>query len=200
MIENVLVRKNVSLKIKITVKSLISVGIVALAVLLPQLVHLIAGQPGGVQWLPMYLPVLIGGCLLGWAWGLGLGIVSPIASYLITLAFGNPMPALARLPFMVVELAVFAAVSGLFSKKIAKNGWMAFPAVLLAQVAGRTVFMLLVLIFQSVAPFKPAVIWSQIQTGLLGMVLQAVIVPFIVMGLKLILDKNKNDRSTNSEE
>ncbi len=200
MIENVLVRKNVSLKIKITVKSLISVGIVALAVLLPQLVHLIAGQPGGVQWLPMYLPVLIGGCLLGWAWGLGLGIVSPIASYLITLAFGNPMPALARLPFMVVELAVFAAVSGLFSKKIAKNGWMAFPAVLLAQVAGRTVFMLLVLIFQSVAPFKPAVIWSQIQTGLLGMVLQAVIVPFIVMGLKLILDRNKNDRSTNSEE
>lgn len=200
MIENVLVRKNVSLKIKITVKSLISVGIVALAVLLPQLVHLIAGQPGGVQWLPMYLPVLIGGCLLCWAWGLGLGIVSPIASYLITLAFGNPMPALARLPFMVVELAVFAAVSGLFSKKIAKNGWMAFPAVLLAQVAGRTVFMLLVLIFQSVAPFKPAVIWSQIQTGLLGMVLQAVIVPFIVMGLKLILDRNKNDRSTNSEE
>lgn len=200
MIENVLVRKNVSLKIKITVKSLISVGIVALAVLLPQLVHLIAGQPGGVQWLPMYLPVLIGGCLLGWAWGLGLGIVSPIASYLITLALGNPMPALARLPFMVVELAVFAAVSGLFSKKIAKNGWMAFPAVLLAQVAGRTVFMLLVLIFQSVAPFKPAVIWSQIQTGLLGMVLQAVIVPFIVMGLKLILDRNKNDRSTNSEE
>ena len=136
MIENVLVRKNVSLKIKITVKSLISVGIVALAVLLPQLVHLIAGQPGGVQWLPMYLPVLIGGCLLGWAWGLGLGIVAPIVSYLITLAFGNPMPALARLPFMVVELAVFAAVSGLFSKKIAKNGWMAFPAVLLAQVAG----------------------------------------------------------------
>ena len=200
MIENVLVRKNVSLKIKITVKSLISVGIVALAVLLPQLVHLIAGQPGGVQWLPMYLPVLIGGCLLGWAWGLGLGIVSPITNYLITLAFGNPMPALARLPFMVVELAVFAAVSGLFSKKIAKNGWMAFPAVLLAQVAGRTVFMLLVLIFQSVAPFKPAVIWSQIQTGLLGMVLQAVIVPFIVMGLKLILDRNKNDRSTNSEE
>ncbi len=76
------------------------------------------------------------------------------------------MPADARLPFMVVELAVFAAISGLFSKKISQNGWMAFPAVLLAQVAGRTVFMLLVLIFQSVTPFTPAVIWSQIQSGL----------------------------------
>lgn len=48
MIENVLVRKNLSLKVKITVKSLISAGIIALAVILPQLVHLALGQPGGV--------------------------------------------------------------------------------------------------------------------------------------------------------
>ncbi len=193
MIENVLARKRLSFKLKITVKSLISVGIVALAVILPQLVHLVAGQAGGVQWLPMYLPVLLGGCLLGWAWGLGVGIASPIVSFLITLAFGNAMPAIARLPFMAIELAVFGAVTGLFAKKIAGNGWLAFPAVLLAQVAGRTVFMLLVLIFQSVTPFTPALIWSQIQTGLLALVLQAVLVPFLVMGLKLLLDKEKKD-------
>ncbi|HBD05996.1 MAG TPA: hypothetical protein DCY93_01105 [Firmicutes bacterium] len=193
MIENVLVRKNVSLKLKITIKSLISVGIVALAVILPQLVHLALGQPGGVKWLPMYLPVLLGGCLLGWKWGLGIGLASPIVSFLITSAFNNPMPALARLPFMVAELSVFALVSGLFSKKITENGWMAFPAVLLAQVSGRATFMLLVLIFQSVTPFTPELIWSQIQTGLLGMVLQAVLVPFMVMGLKLLLNRDKND-------
>jgi len=193
MIENVLVRKNVSLKLKITIKSLISVGIVALAVILPQLVHLALGQPGGVKWLPMYLPVLLGGCLLGWKWGLGIGMASPIVSFLITSAFNNPMPALARLPFMAIELSVFALISGLFSKKINENGWMAFPAVLLAQVVGRATFMLLVLIFQSVTPFTPELIWSQIQTGLLGMVLQAVLVPFIVMGLKLVLNRDKND-------
>ena len=193
MIENILTEKNFSLKMKITAKSLISTGIVALAVILPQLVHLALGQAGGVQWLPMYLPVLLGGCLLGWVWGLGIGIASPVVSFLITFAFGNPMPALARLPFMVAELAVFASVSGLFAKRISENGWLAFPAVLLAQVSGRSVFMLLVLIFQSVTPFTPAVIWAQIQAGLLGMVLQAVLVPFIAMGLKLILDRNKND-------
>lgn len=191
MLENVLVKRNCSLKVKITVKSLISAGLVILAVVLPQLVHLIAGAPGGAQWLPMYLPVLIGGCLLGAVWGMGIGVASPIVSFLITLAFGDPMPAAARLPFMVVELAVFAAVSGLFSKKIAASGWMAFPAVLLAQVAGRTAFMLLVLIFRSVTPFTPQMIWVQIQMGLLGMVLQAVLVPFIVMGLKALLDKEK---------
>lgn len=130
---------------------------------------------------------------MGWAWGLGIGVASPVVSFLITLAAGNPMPAAARLPFMIAELAVFAAVSGLFSKKIAANGWLAFPAVLLAQVCGRTAFMLLVLIFQSVTPFTPAVIWSQIQTGLLGMLLQAVIVPFAVMGLGLLLNRDKND-------
>lgn len=64
-------------------------------------------------------------------------MLSPVVSFLITSAFGNPMPALARLPFMVAELAVFAAVSGMFSEKIVKNAWLAFPAVLLAQVAGR---------------------------------------------------------------
>lgn len=193
MIESVLVRKNVSLKTKITIKSVISAIIVALAVALPQLVHLIAGQAGGVKWLPMYLPVLLGGCLLGWAWGLGIGIASPIASFLITSAFSNPMPALQRLPFMIVELAVFAAVSGLFSKKIAENGWMAFPAVILAEVAGRAAFMLLVVIFEAVTPFTPAVIWQQIEAGLLALVLQAVIVPFVVMGIKKVTDGKNND-------
>ncbi|MDE7464342.1 MAG: ECF transporter S component [Clostridiales bacterium] len=193
MLENVLSKRNCSLKVKITVKSFVSLGLVVLAVVLPQIIHAALGASGGVQWLPMYLPVLLGGCLLGTLWGLGIGIASPVVSFLITLAFGDPMPAAARLPFMAAELAVFAAVSGLFSKKIAQNGWFAFPAVLLAQIAGRATFMLLVLIFQAVTPFTPAVIWGQIQTGLLGMVLQAALVPFIVMGLKKLLDRDKND-------
>ena len=181
------------MKLKITIKSLVSIGIVALAVILPQLVHLVAGQPGGVQWLPMYLPVLLGGCILGWRWGLGVGIASPVASFLITSSFGNPMPAAARLPFMIAELAVFAVVSGLFSEKISENGVYAFPAVLLAEVCGRGVFMLLVVAFQSITPFTPAAIWAQIQSGLLALVLQAVIVPIIVIGLKKLTDGEKND-------
>lgn len=193
MLENVLARRNVSFKIRITVKSLVSAGIVALAVLLPQLVHLAFGQAGGVQWLPMYLPVLLGGCLLGTWWGLGVGVAAPLVSFAITSAIGNAMPAASRLPFMVAELAVFAAVSGLFSKKIAANGWMAFPAVLLAAVSGRTVFLLLVLLFQGVAPFSPALVWAQIQTGFIGLILQAVVVPFVVMGLKVLLDRDRHD-------
>lgn len=193
MLESILARKDVSVRTRITVKSLVAVGVVALAVLLPQLVHLAAGASGGVRWLPMYLPVLLGGCLLGTWWGLGVGLVSPLASFAITSAMGSAMPAAARLPFMMAELAVFAAVSGLFSKKIAENGWMAFPAVLLAAVSGRAFFLLLAVIFQNVAPFTPAMIWSQIQTGLLGLVLQAVLVPFIAMGLRVLINRDKSN-------
>lgn len=196
MIENALNARNVSVKLKITVKSLIAAGLIALAVTLPQIVHIAAGAEGGMKWLPMYLPVLLGGCLLGVRWGLGIGIASPLISFFITSLAASPMPAAARLPFMIAELAVFAAVSGLFSKKIAENGWTAFPAVLLAAVSGRAFFMLLAVIFMAVAPFTPATVWSQIQSGFIGLLLQAVVVPFIVMALSRILRRRNDNEKT----
>lgn len=194
MIENVLTLKNASVKVKVTVKTLVSLGVIALAVILPQIFHLAVGGTSGMTYLPMYLPVLIGGCLLGAWWGLGVGVASPVVSFLITLAFGDPMPALARLPFMAAELAAMAAITGAFSGAIAKNGWMAFPAVLLALVGGRLLFLGLVAVFRTVSALSVAVVWAQIRTGLVGLVLWAVVAPFIVMGLrKLILKDEKND-------
>ncbi len=194
MIENVLTLKNASVKVKVTVKTLVSLGVIALAVILPQIFHLAVGGTSGMTYLPMYLPVLIGGCLLGAWWGLGVGVASPVVSFLITLAFGNHMPALARLPFMAAELAAMAAITGAFSGAIAKNGWMAFPAVLLALVGGRLLFLGLVAVFRTVSALSVAVVWAQIRTGLVGLVLWAVVAPFIVMGLrKLILKDEKND-------
>lgn len=191
MIESVLVRKNVKPAARITVKALISAGIVLLAVLLPQFMHLVSGSEGGAKWLPMYLPVLLGGCLLGWRWGLGVGILSPVVSFGFTSLTGNPMPAAARLPYMMAELAVFAAVSGLFSAKISENGWMVFPAVLLAQASGRVCFATLAFVFQGVSPLTFAAAWAQIQAGLLGLLVQAVLVPFIVMGIRLLLVRDE---------
>lgn len=190
MIENALRSRQVSFKLGITVKALISAGIVALAVLLPQLAHLALGEQAGMRFLPMYLPVLLGGCLLGWQWGLGIGLLSPLVSYLITAAAGSPMPALARLPFMMAELAVFAVVCGVFSDKIARNGLMAFPAVLLAQLGGRSVFLLSAAAFSGVSPLNAAMVWSQIQTGFAGLLIQAVLAPVIIIGLKALTDKS----------
>ncbi|MBQ6412442.1 MAG: hypothetical protein IJI19_03045 [Ruminococcus sp.] len=192
MLESVLVHRKVTVKNKITVKILTSVGLIALAVILPQIVHLALGQPGGVQLLPMYLPVLIGGCLLGSKWAIVVGALSPVVSFAITSMIGEAMPALPRLPFMVAELAVFAVVSGLFSKKIYENGLWAFPAVILAQLAGRAVFLGLVAIFQNIAPFTVPMIWSQILTGWVGLAIQAVLVPLLIIGLRAILVKGND--------
>lgn len=195
MLENILVLNKVNTKTKIAIKTLIAIGLVACAVGLPQIVHLFAGAQGGMFWLPMYLPVLIGGCLLGTWWGLGIGVMSPICSFLITSLTGNAMPALARLPFMVVELAVFAVVAGLFSKKIADNKWLAFPAVLLAQLSGRLSFIIMTAIFGGLSNLSIATVLSQIQAGLIGLYLQAIIVPLIIIGLSTLLKREKhNDR------
>ena len=192
MLQNVLEQRQATVKKRITVNTVLSVGLIALAVILPQIVHLALGQPGGVQLLPMYLPVLIGGCLLGWKWALSVGILSPVVSFAITSLMGNPMPALPRLPFMMAELAVFAIVSGLFSKKIYENGLWAFPAVILAQLAGRAVFLGLVAIFQSVAPFTVPMIWGQILAGWMGLLIQAILVPIIIIAIRAILVKNND--------
>lgn len=194
MFENALTMRGLSHGTKITYKTLVSIGLIALAVILPQLVHLALGQPGGIKWLPMYLPVLIGGCLLGTEWGLAIGILTPVVSFLITSAMGNPMPMSARLPFMILELAVFAAISGLFTKKISENGLWAFPAVILAQFCGRSVFLGAIVVTQNFTQFTPKMIWSQIQTGFTGLAVQAVLVPVIIIGLrKLLIKDNAND-------
>ena len=191
MLENALSIRNYSYGRKITCKALVSIGLIALSVILPQLLHIALGSAGGVKWLPMYLPVLIGGCLLGAKWGFAVGAASPVVSFLITSAMGNPMPAAARLPFMMAELAVFAVVSGLFTKRIAQNGLWAFAAVISAQLSGRLAFLGLVALFQEVSELKPDMIWQQILTGLVGLGVQAVIAPVIVIALGRLLVKKQ---------
>ena len=191
MLDTALTKRSASLRVKITCNTLVSLGLIALAVALPQLVHLALGQPGGVQFLPMYLPVLMGGCLLGARWAVAVGALSPVVSFLLTSLAGNPMPALPRLPFMIAELTVFALVAGLFSKKIAQNGLWAFPAVIAAQIAGRAVFLGAVALFQGAAPFTVPMIWSQILAGLPGLAIQAVLVPLVIIALRAVLVRDK---------
>lgn len=54
------------------------------------------------------------------------------------------------------------------------------------------IFFLLAAIFQNIAPFTAAAVWSQITTGLLGLVVQAVLVPFLILGIRYLADRDKN--------
>lgn len=188
MIESILVKREAKAKTKLTVKSLLSVGLVALATILPMLVHLAVGAQGGMVWLPMYLPVVIGGVLLGTLWGIGIAATSPLVSFIITSIVSSPMPALSRLPFMIVELVVFALVCGLFSKLIAKKVWVTPIAVVSSIVAGRLVFLALVAIFESVSSLSVSMVLSQIVAGWPGVIMLVALTTI----LTLILNKTLN--------
>ena len=56
----------------------------AISLLLPQVFHIIGMQQAGSVFLPMHLPVFIGGMLLGPIYGLFLGIFAPLTSFVVT--------------------------------------------------------------------------------------------------------------------
>ena len=182
------VLKKRSFAFRMSVKSGVSVLLVVLAVALPQIAHAAGGTAAASVWMPMYAPALLAGCLLGWQWGLGVGIMSPVISFAFTtLALGTGMPRAASLPYYILELAAYGLVSGLFAKKIQKNVYLGFPAVILAQLSGRTVY----LIYNLIAGRQFSALWGNIQTGLTGLYLQTILVPVIVIALALLLKRER---------
>lgn len=107
-------KKNVK---KITVGGLL----IALALVLPMAFHLTGVPQPGQVFLPMHIPVLLGGFVLGPVFGFFVGLFSPIISSVLT-----GMPAVGRLPFMMIELAVYGLVSGLMYNtfKFNKKKWV----------------------------------------------------------------------------
>ena len=63
---------------------------------------------------------------------------------------------------------------------------------ILAQVTGRAVFLGLIALTQSMTNFTVPMIWSQIQTGFIGLLAQALIVPIIIIGLRKLMVKDND--------
>ncbi len=194
MIDAILDIRMVAYEKRVTYKTIISIVLITMAVFLPQVIHFIIGSTGGVRWLPMYIPILIGGCLLGEKWGTVVSILSPFVSFLVTSMNNHPMPAAERLPFMMIELVVFSFISGLFSKKIGDCYIWVFPAVILAQICGRLSFFILVAITEKFTNLDVNMVLKQIWDGRYGVFLQIIVVPAIIISLKrFYIKENEND-------
>lgn len=194
MLDQVLTRYQVKTGSRVMVRSVVAAAILALAVGLPQLAHLAVGASAGVTWLPMYLPVVLGGCILGVRFSWCVGLLSPLVSFWLTTAFASePMPAAARLPFMMAELCVFAVVSGCFGKKIAENALWSVPAVIASFLCGRAVFLGLVWAMQGHTVLKTAMVWNQIKSGMLGFAAQLIVVPVVCALVDHFLLKEKKE-------
>ena len=167
-------KKSESLK-----KSVITAFCIALCVVLPIAFH--AVQNAGKIFCPMHIPVLL------------CGLVGPLLSSLIT-----GMPLMSFLPSMMLELAVYGAVSGIMMKFIkTKNLYLSlYISLITAMLAGR--------IFNGIAnalifsagnySFK---VWltASFVTALPGIIIQLAIIPSIVFALTkahLVPDKTKS--------
>lgn len=158
-------------------KTVITVSTVALAVVLPQILHLAAGKALGEIWLPMHLPVILAGLIAGPVVGAVAGTLSPVISFLI-----SGMPSAVLLPFMTIELFGYGFSAGL----ITKTKIPAVLQVLSVQVIGRLIraAAILIAVFGFNYSLNPMMILTSIKTGICGIVLQLVVIPLALYAIK----------------
>ncbi len=148
---------------------------------MPQLFHLIGGSASGRIFLPMHLPVLIAGLLLGPVSGIAVGVLTPLLSFCI-----SGMPPFSNLFFMVFELAAYGFFSGLFYRKKLPI----YISLLLAMLIGRCVNALCLLFagWALCLPVQgPGYVLTAALTGLPGIVLQLLVAPLCVLQLKKVV-------------
>ena len=157
---------------------------IAIGILLPMVLHF-AGSEAGKVFLPMHIPVLLSGFVLGPAYGLGVGVITPLLSSILT---GMP-PLVTPVPMaviMIFELGAYGMVSGLLNKKFKLN---MICSLLGSMLAGRIAAGIVVAVILYVFGFKnlgnPVIyVWGGIITGLPGIVIQLIVVPAFLTLLK----------------
>ena len=161
------------LKTKINVKILINVIYVVVALILPQIFHLILGN--GNAYLPMHIPVLLAGFSLGPVYGLLAGVSSPVISHMLT-----GMPAVfPAMPMMIAELGAYGLTAGLLLQYAKKMPFMA--KLLITMATGRIASGITAAII-GLPAF--ATVWTAIKTGLPGIAIQIGIAAIVVLILK----------------
>ncbi len=152
---------------------------VAIGVLLPQLFHFFGGI--GTIFLPMHIPVLLGGMFLGSKYGLIIGIITPVVSHIFT---GGAMPPVTPVPilyFMVFELGAYGYISGFLNKKLKLSPHIILIA---SMILGRLVLLISVFVFINlfyqhldITPISYTI--GAIITGIPGIAIQVGLIPII---------------------
>ena len=153
---------------------------IACGLLLPLAFH--SFGMGGRTFLPMHLPVFMGGLLLGWLPGLIIGALTPVLSSLLT---GMP-PLIPSLPMMFVELALFGLVSGHLYHDKRKNIYF---ALITAMIVGRLGAAFVLMLFSDILGIKLhplTYVAATFMTGLAGVIFQIVFIPILVKRLEHI--------------
>lgn len=158
--------------------------LIAMAILLPQAFHLTGFQQSGQIFLPMHIPVLLSGFILGPMFGMCVGAISPVISSLLTA-----MPATDRLPFMIIELAAYGLMAGLLYEKagLRKNRFGIIFSLIGAMIFGRIMYALSLFVACDIFGLAGVGAIGAVNAavkGIYGILLQLVIIPPIVYALE----------------
>ncbi len=171
--QNKLVEILSSTRAKYIIGTIILSGI---GIVLPRIFHVLAGSSAGSTFLPMHIAVLIAALTFGAISGTIVAGSSVIFSYLLT-----GMPTLERLPYMLIELVIYAVLLSIINKKF--NSYISLIATI---ILGRVIYAGILFIAINVLGFQTygiSVIES-IKVGLPGIAIQLICVPFIAKSIK----------------
>lgn len=136
----------------------------------------------GQMLLPMHIPVLLCGLIVGWEYGFAVGFFLPLVR---SILFGMP----AMFPnavSMAFELATYGFVSGVVYRRVQHTLPMMFATLLSAMVAGRLVWgavrFILAGLTGSSFPFS-AFLSGALLTAVPGILAQLILIPLIVNAL-----------------
>ncbi len=164
------------------VQKLVLAGLfLALGFLMPFLTGQL--QALGQQLLPMHLPVLLGGFVLGGPLGLAVGLVTPI---LRSLIFGMP-PLFPTAVAMSFELAAYGFLTGFFYAVSQKSTRAVYASLIGAMIGGRIVWAAASLLLYGLA--GRAFTWQVFLGGAFlnavpGIIAQLILLPPLVLALK----------------
>ncbi len=152
----------------------------ALALVLPIGLHAL-GHLSGRMFLPMHIPVLLAGFLVGPASGLVVGLLAPVLGHLMT-----GMPPSYAVPLMSLELPLYGLVAGLAYNRLKMN---IVIALVIALIIGRLMFGLglVVLGMFMHLPYDTVFFFSStgpIITGLPGIAIQLFLIPILVAAIR----------------
>ncbi len=159
-------------------KRLIIAGLLlAIGIIVPMIFHT-TGISGKI-FLPMHIPVLLGGFLLPPSLALLLGMLTPILNSLIT---GMP-PLFPMAIIMVFELGIYGLVASFLYRRLELPSVV---ALIISMVAGRIMAGLVVFIlaaFFAVKMDPMTFVIGGVTTGIPGIIIQLILVPSLVYSI-----------------
>lgn len=171
----------------------------AFGIILPQLFHLTGIPQAGEVFLPMHIPVLLAGFVIGGDYGFIIGMLTPLISHFVTGMPGTP-----RLPFMIGELAIYGLVSGLLYHNAGlKNKKLGGLITLVASMlAGRLFYAAMLFAAAGIFNIKCggaiAAVTATVK-GVYGIGLQLLVIPPIIYAAQkggLIIERDRKSKKS----